>query len=133
MFLVVCLAILTLVRCAGQIMTAGARALAEADSLFNAGDYVHARMEYAKIRDEHPKTEAAEKAQYKLGYLNIYYGNPFADWEAALREFTKYQSLYPEGKKIEDVNCWINILHSVQSYEAGYSSSAYQARKLEDK
>jgi hypothetical protein len=126
-----CLLVLSMWHCAGRVVTATGRQLQEADSLFNAGDYVHAKMAYNKVVSSRPGTEAAREAQYRLGYLYLYYNNPFADWEAALREFLEYQAQYPDGRRIEEVNTWISLLHAIQSYQEGYDLTAKQARNLE--
>jgi len=114
-------------------VTSSERVLTDADSLFSAGNYLHAKMRYAKVLTSYPNTEWAEEAQYRLGFLNVYYANPFADWEAALREFTVYQSKYPNGRWISDVNSWLSILHSLQSYDQGFRARSTEAEKLATK
>lgn len=97
--------------------------LAEADSLFKAGNYEYAKVKFAKIRDDHPETDAARAAQYNLGYINIYYDNPFANWEAALREFKMFATLYSHDYRIGEVNSWIRILVVMQSFKREYQGT----------
>lgn len=94
----------------------------EADSLFRAGNYEYAKIRYTKLRDEHPNTKVAERAQYYLGYVNVYYENPFANWEAALREFKLFASSYPDNDLIGEVNSWIRLLVVLQSFKQQYDT-----------
>ncbi|MBD3421886.1 MAG: tetratricopeptide repeat protein [Chitinivibrionales bacterium] len=117
-------------QCAGTLMTVNERMLASADSLFYNGDYTNAKRTYAKLRSSFPNTPQAEEAQYKLGYINIYYKNHFGDREEAIKEFNRYQSKYPNGDYIEEVNNWLNIILAITDYEEGYYSSVKTADTL---
>jgi len=127
---VCCLAI---PNCAGRFVTTSERVLTDADSLFAVGDYLHAKMAYGRVAASRPNTEWAEESQYRIGYISLFYGNPFADWESALLEFTKYQQVYPSGKHIDEVNTWLGILHSLVSYSQGYVDQAQQSEKMSAK
>jgi outer membrane protein assembly factor BamD (BamD/ComL family) len=95
----------------------------KADSLFNAGNYEYAKVKYSKICATFPETDAAKTAQYYLGYINVYYDNPFANWEAALREFKTFATLYPQDYRIDEVNSWIRILVVMQSFKKEYQGT----------
>ena len=112
----------------GRLVTVSNRVLSEGDSLFNSGDYLHAKMVYQKIRDSETDSMVLQDAQYKLGYINVYYNNPFGDWEEGLREFQRYQTQYPNGRKSEEVNSWVTLLHSIESYQSGFNNSFSQAK-----
>ena len=43
--------------------------------------------------------------------------NPFANWEAALREFKLFVSLYPEDARVDEVNSWIKLLVVMKSFK----------------
>ncbi|NLD92374.1 MAG: hypothetical protein GX639_06860 [Fibrobacter sp.] len=98
----------------------------EADSLFKVGNYEYAKVKFAKIRDAHTETDAARLAQFYLGYINVYYDNPFASWEAALREFKNFVTLYPRDIKTHEAQSWIRILVAMQSFEKEYQGSTYK-------
>ena len=115
--------------CAGHLVTTSQRILAGADSLFAAGNYLYARIEYAKVIADYPNTGWAEEAQYRIGYTGVFYDNPFADWESALSEFTKYQAKYPQGRWAPEVNSWLSLLHTLESYSLGYSEQTTEAQK----
>ncbi len=103
--------------------------LLEADSLFKIGNYEYAKAKYARILDAHANTDAARTAQFYLGYINVYYDNPFANWEAALREFKKFSTLYPQDSRIGEVSSWIRILVVLQSFKKEYQKNI---SKIED-
>jgi hypothetical protein len=129
----VCL-LLTIEQCASvRLITVSERNLNEADSLFSSGDYLHAKIAYTKIRDIEQDSNIVQEAQYKLGYLNVFYNNPYGDWEEALREFTRYQSRFPLGRRADEINSWVTILHTIESYQDGYNSSFTQAKDLKNR
>jgi outer membrane protein assembly factor BamD (BamD/ComL family) len=103
--------------------------LFEADSLFRDGNYELAKIKYMKIRDMKPAPSVAKKAQYYLGFINVYYENPFANWDAALREFKTFAELYPDDFRIDQVNSWIRILVVLQSFKKDYVGTV---SRLED-
>lgn len=114
---------------ADKFSTFDKQMLSEADSLFRVGNYELAKIKYMKIRDMKPAPSVAKKAQYYLGFINVYYENPFANWEAALREFKLFASLYPDDFRIEQVNSWIRVLVVLQSFKKDYVSNV---SRLED-
>jgi outer membrane protein assembly factor BamD (BamD/ComL family) len=132
-FICLMLSSLFVLQCAGRFVTTTDKELLSADSLFySAGDYTHARLAYLSLVTSRYPSETTEKAQYMLGYINIFYDNPFADRSAAIREFTVYQSKYPLGKRIDEVNSWLAHLHKLESYEIGYDSAKVQLKKCEE-
>lgn len=98
--------------------------LVKADSLFKNENYELAIRVYTKIRDEFPQTTSGVIAQYKLGYINIFFGNPFADYRAALREFKRFQNEYPNDKNNELVNNWIRLLTVFEDFEGYYNKGS---------
>jgi outer membrane protein assembly factor BamD (BamD/ComL family) len=121
--------------CASSVAVYGYedKLLAEADSLFKCGNYEYAKIKYAKVRDESPKSAPAVKAQYNLGYINIYYDNPFADYNAALREFKVFAANYPSDTRIDMVNNWIRILTILQDFGKNFYGSSTELRALQNK
>ncbi len=99
------------------------RQLREADSLFKTGNYELAKNKYATIRNTNKNPAIVASAQYYLGYVNIYYDNPFADYEAALREFKRFASLFPNDERIELVNNWIRILTAMRNFDTGFQGN----------
>jgi hypothetical protein len=119
--------------CAAKRYSYDQQLLFEADSLFRSGNYEYAKVKYAKIRDAHSETDAARLAQFYLGYINVYYDNPFASWEAALREFKNFVALYPRDIKTGEAQSWIRILVAMQSFEKEYEGSSYKLEQLKSK
>lgn len=99
------------------------RQLAEADSLFNEGLYELAKMKYTKIKNDMKNKKIAEIAQYSLGYINIYHENPFADFQAALREFKLYMSTYPNGQNLENAKNWVRMLTSFKNFDKDFKGN----------
>ncbi len=111
----------------------GMRQLSEADSLFNTGNYELAKLKYLKIRDTNKNPSIKATAQYKLGYVNIYYENPFADYEAALREFKRFASLYPNDERIEMVNNWIRLLTAIKNFDTGFQGNISKLKNAQNR
>ncbi len=105
------------------------RQVNEADSLFKTGNYELAKLKYIKIRDTNKNPAILARAQYYLGYINIYYENPFADYEAALREFKRFASLFPNDDRIELANNWIRILTAMRNFDTGFQGSSDKLKK----
>ncbi|NLG16728.1 MAG: hypothetical protein GX556_05290 [Fibrobacter sp.] len=116
--------------CAAKVVTFEQLMLFEADSLFRAGNYEYAKVKYSKIQGSRPESDEAKKAQYYLGLINIYYDNPFANWEMALQEFKKFASLYPNDFRIGEVNSWIRLLVVMQSFKKEYRGTADKLEQL---
>jgi outer membrane protein assembly factor BamD (BamD/ComL family) len=114
---------LLLFGCAAKVVNFEQRMLNEADSMFHAGNYENAKLKYTRIRDSGPQSEPARSAQFNLGYINIYYQNPSANPEAALREFKLFAALYPEDFRIGEVNSWIRLIVVMQSFKKGYQDT----------
>jgi outer membrane protein assembly factor BamD (BamD/ComL family) len=123
--------------CAGTGRTTGhhpalsSLLMAEADSLFAAGDFEGAKSAYEKIRLGMPPASAeAQKAHYYIAYSNIFYKNPWADWNSALTEFKSFASLYPDDPYIDDVRSWIRILTTIKEFETEYRKTSHQVERL---
>jgi outer membrane protein assembly factor BamD (BamD/ComL family) len=119
--------------CAAKVVTYEQQLIGEADSLFKVGNYEYAKVKYARIRNSKPESEWARTAQFMLGYINVYYDNPFANWEAALREFKLFVTAYPTDVRIGEVNSWIRILIVLQSFKKEYDGTATQMEQLKAK
>ena len=132
-FLFILTCALSLIGCGAQVVTFEQQLLGEADSLFKVGNFEYAKVKYAKVKESKPKSDAARRAQYQLGYINIYYDNPFANWEAALREFKTFVSLYPDDFRIGEVNSWIRLLIVMQSFKKEYRGTATKLEELNKK
>ena len=100
--------------------TADKRALVEADSLVREGNYESALHTYRKISEDYTGAPSGATAKYKTAYLNVHYDNPFADFNAALREFEEFRREYPQDRRVENANSWIRILTVLQEYEENY-------------
>lgn len=111
-----------LIGCGGKVVTYEQQLLFEADSLFKIGYYELAKNKYQKILVLTPNSPAARIAQYYLGYINVYYENDMASWEAALREFKKFLALYPDDIRANEVKSWIKILNAMQRFQKEYGS-----------
>lgn len=107
------------------------RQLVHADSLFRTGNYEIAKMDYTNIRDKCKEPEIAATAQYRLGYINVYYDNPFADYEAALREFRRFQSMYPRHEKMEQVQNWIRMLTVLTNFSRDFNGNSRELKNLD--
>lgn len=123
LLVVLILSSLSFFGCAAKVINFEQRLLNEADSLFRAGNFEAAKLKYTKIRDSGPQSEPAKSAQYNLGYINIFYQNPSANPEAALREFKLFAALYPEDFRISEVNSWIRLIVVMQSYKKEYQDT----------
>jgi outer membrane protein assembly factor BamD (BamD/ComL family) len=119
-----------LIGCMGRVVTYESQLLSEADSLFDAGNFEVAKLKYAKVIDTRPESEAARSAQFNLGYINVYYDNPFANWEAALREFKAFSSMYPDDVRIDQANSWIRILVVLQSFKKEYKGTTTKLEQM---
>jgi hypothetical protein len=116
-----------------QLLVYEQQLLVDADSLLVSGNYEVAKLRYAKIRDNFPATNAAALAQYKLGYINVFYNNPFASTEAALREFKRFATNYAQHNLIDEVNSWIRLLVALETFQSQYEAKAAQALELQKK
>jgi septal ring factor EnvC (AmiA/AmiB activator) len=68
-----------------------------------------------------------------MGFVNIYFDNPEADWSAALKAFRLFQKQYGDDQKIEEVNTWVRILVTMESFAAQYGESSARIQKLKTK
>jgi len=105
--------------------------LHDADSLFRVGHFEFAKIRYQDIVKSNPNSSAARTAQYNLGYINVYFENNLGSWEAALREFKKFASLYPDDDRIDEVNSWIQLLLAMELFKKNYNASIDKTKILE--
>jgi outer membrane protein assembly factor BamD (BamD/ComL family) len=106
------------------------RMLTEADSLLAGGSYDAARLKYEKIRSSTHNSEETKTAHFALAYLNVYYKNPGADWNAALREFKSFVTLYPNDPRIPEALSWIRILTVIKSFDTEFRRASNQVERL---
>ncbi len=119
--------------CSPKMVTFEQQILNEADSLFREGNYEYAKVKYAKAREIKPKSDVAKISQYYLAFINVYYDNPFANWEAALREFRTFAALYPDDPRIGEVNSWIRLLVVMQTFKREYQGTTNKIEELSKK
>ncbi len=117
----------------GRYITFEQKLLGEADSLFRAGNYEYAKVKFDKVRNAKPNSPSARTAQYYLGYINIYHDNPFTSTEAALREFKRFVSQYPDDLRLDEVHTWIKMLTLMQSYNRGFEGATSRITELNEK
>jgi outer membrane protein assembly factor BamD (BamD/ComL family) len=127
---VVCVFALT---CAspGKMVTYKNRQLTEADALLFNGHYEEAKVLYEKIRSSQPNAEEARTAHYSIAYINVYYKNPNADWNVALREFKSFAAIYPKDPHIGEVLSWIRLLTVIKSFKNDVKRASSQVQRLE--
>lgn len=105
--------------------------MAEADSLFAYGNFQDAKTVYEKIRNDHaPGSDEARDAHYRIAYIDVFYKNPYADWNSALTEFKSFVSLYSDDPRIDEVRSWIRILNTIKSFETEYRKTSHQVERL---
>ncbi len=119
--------------CSPKMVTFEQQILSEADSLFREGNYEYAKVKYAKAREIKPKSDVARTSQYYLAFINVYYDNPFANWEAALREFRTFAALYPDDPRIGEVNSWIRLLVVMQTFKKEFQGTTNKLEELSKK
>jgi hypothetical protein len=124
-----------LLACAGTGKSLNAvsydRLMITADSLFNDGNFEDAKATYEKIRLNRPPTSPeAQRAHYYIAYIDVYYKNPWADWNSALTEFKSFASLYTNDPHIDEVRSWIRILTTIKSFETEYRKTSHQMERL---
>ena len=105
----------------------------EADLLFESGNYELAKKKYMEIRDNARQKTIVALAQYKLGYINIYHDNPFADYEEALKEFTLFLAKYDNNNLAESAKNWIKIITSMLNAQKRYNDASESLSKTEQK
>ena len=104
----------------GKLITYEKQMLIDANTALRNKKYKDALFLYTEIRKAYPRSEAAVAAQYRIGFVNILYDNPDADWKTALEEFKRFQSLYPNDPRIHEVNTWIRLLTAIENSEDEY-------------
>ena len=132
---ILCAASLSVWQCshATTAYTFDKQLLDKADEKFKQRNYAEALDKYAEIVKTFPKSTSARSALYKIGFTNLYFDNPQADWMAALKAFRLFQKKFGNDPKIEEVNTWIRILVAMESFAAQYGESSQRIQKLKTK
>ena len=104
-----------------------------ADSLFNIGNYDIAKLEYKKIRDNNKDKEIIAYAQFNLAFIDIYYDNPFADYNIALIEFKQFVSEFPNHPRVSAAKNWIKILTVLRGFSREYKGSTETLSIIKEK
>lgn len=105
----------------------------EADLLFESGNYELAKKKYMEIRDNARQKTVVALAQYKLGYINIYHDNPFADYDEALKEFKLFLAKYNNNSLAENAKNWVKIITSLLNIKKSYNNTSETLLKTEQK
>lgn len=113
-----------------KIVTYKTRLLSQADALLYKGKYADAKDLYEKIRMSQPNSEEARTAHFSLAYLNVYYKNPDADWNAALEEFKSFAAQYPKDPRIGEALSWVRLLTVIKSFDNEFKRASSQVKKL---
>jgi outer membrane protein assembly factor BamD (BamD/ComL family) len=113
-----------------KMVSYSSRMLEDADSLFYSGNYAEAEKYYDKIRSTRLQTEEAKTAHFQFAYLNVYYKNPNANWNVALKEFKSFATLYPNDSRIGEAFSWIRILTVIKSFDTQFRTSTNQVERL---
>lgn len=104
-----------------------------ADSLFQIGNYDIAKMEYSKLRDNEKDEEINAHAQFNLAFIDIYFDNPFADYDVALKEFKKFVSEFPNHPNASRANNWIKILTALRGFSREYKGNNETLTTMKEK
>jgi outer membrane protein assembly factor BamD (BamD/ComL family) len=107
--------------------------LAEADGKCKLKKYAEALKTYGEIVKTFPQTSSARTALFKIGFVNIYFDNLLADWNAALNAFKLFQKHYPDDPRIEEVNTWIRILVTMELFKTQYGETSERVKSLMNK
>jgi len=86
-----------------------------AEVLMRGGQVDSALQQLTMLRDSLSGTRDGARAQYLLGYLNVFSSNPQPDWAAALSEFRRFMSEYPGHELAEDANAWVRLLTEIET------------------
>jgi len=106
------------------------RQLAEADSLLYSGKFEESKALYEKIRSVQTNSEEARTAHFNIAYINVYYKNPNADWDAAQKEFKSFAALYPKDPRIGEALSWVRLLTVIQSFDHEFKRASTQVHQL---
>lgn len=132
---ILCAASLSVWQCshATTAYTFDKQLLDKADEKFKQRNYAEALDKYAEIVKTFPRSTSARSALFKIGFTNLYFDNPQADWMAALKAFRLFQKKFGNDPKTAEVNTWIRILVAMESFAAQYGQSSQRIQKLKTK
>ena len=114
----------------GKMVTYKNRQLTEADALLYHGKYEEAKALYEKIRSSQPNAEEARTAHFSLAFINVFYKNPNADWNVALKEFKSFAALYPKDPRIGEALSWVRLLTVIKSFDNEFKRASSQVQRL---
>jgi outer membrane protein assembly factor BamD (BamD/ComL family) len=114
----------------GKMVTYKNRQLTEADALLYHGKYKEAKTLYEKIRSSQPNAEEARTAHFSIAFINVYYKNPNADWDTALKEFKSFAALYPKDSRIGEALSWVRLLTIIKSFDNEFKRASSQVQRL---
>lgn len=113
-----------------KMITYRTRLLSEADSLLHTGKFDSSKAIYEKIRSDKPNSEEGRTAHFALAYINVYYKNPNADWNEALKEFKSFASLHPKDPRLGEALSWIRMLTVIKSFNNEFRRASTQVKHL---
>jgi outer membrane protein assembly factor BamD (BamD/ComL family) len=114
----------------GKMVTYKTRKLAEADALLYSGKFDEAKELYEKIRSDQPSSDEAKTAHFNLAFINVFYKNPNADWNTALKEFKSFAALYPKDPRIGEALSWVRMLTVIKSFDNEFKRASDQVQRL---
>jgi len=92
--------------------------LESAELLYSQGKYQEAIQVYRQILDDHPPTDAAAEAQFRIGYTLSYFQNPQPDYAKSIKEFQQVLNRFPKSKWAIEAKNWIAILSEMMNQRA---------------
>lgn len=72
-------------------------ALHQAEAFFETGEFQKAVRAYRQVLADSPSEAERERAQYRLAFTLSFHRNPDRDYAAALEEYRKAVSVYPDA------------------------------------
>ncbi len=105
----------------------------EADKHFLNGEYEKAEKKYQEILKSTRQKSVNALAQYKLGYLYIYFNNPASNYAEALKHFKLFLTIdnkHPYAKRAKN---WIKILTELTELQGHYATDKELLDRLKAK
>ena len=124
LFMITLFFLLPLLSCA--VLT-GSRNISTADSFFKKKQYSNAAATYRKMLQEHPDSFYAADARYGLAVTLASFDNTQKDYTQALHEFEIFYKLYPNDRRVPEVQNWIAVLRTLNDL----SRSIEQLKRLD--
>jgi len=114
----------TIISCAA---ITGTQEISAADSLLRKKQYSKAAMSYREMLQQHPDSLYARDARYGLAMTLISFDNPQKDYYQALHEFEVFYKMYPNDRRLPEVENWIAALRALHDL----SSNIEQLKRLD--